>query len=119
MDMEKFLRDNQPELPEEGEFLIETNARLSNMEGLKNFVDADRQRGRMAILIALSSGLILGFLATLLVMLYPFPAIEVCPAVFDKMIVMLHERKEVFIALFAGCSVALGVMFMIRKKEVF
>ena len=119
MDIEKYLRDNKPEMPEEGQFLIETNARLSNIEGLKNCVDADRQRGRQALVIALLSGLILGCLVTLLITRYPIPPIEARPAAFDKFIAMLHEWEEVFIALIAGCSIVLGVMVLVRKKEAF
>ena len=45
MDIEQYLRDNKPEMPEEGQFLVETNARLRNVEGVKKCVDEDLRRG--------------------------------------------------------------------------
>lgn len=116
-DIEQYLRENKPEMPEEGQFLIETNARLSNVEGIKRCVDEDRHRGRKALVIALAAGFVLGCLMTLLVMFYPAPSIEANPVFFDKLMAGLQEWKEVFIALIAVCAIALGVVFMGRKKE--
>ena len=45
-DIEQYLRDNAPGIPDEGQFLIETNARLRNVEGIKQTVDTERRRGR-------------------------------------------------------------------------
>ena len=49
-DLEQFLRDNAPETPEEGQFLLETNARLNAVEGIKKTVDGERHRGRVALI---------------------------------------------------------------------
>jgi len=117
MDIEQYLRDNKPEIPEEGQFLIETNARLSNVEGVKKCVDEDRHRGRMALILALAAGLVLGCLATLLVVFYPLPSIEVDQSALAKVVAGLKEWKEFLIILIAACAVALGVVFMTRKKE--
>ena len=117
MDIEQYLRDNKPEMPEEGQFLVETNARLRNVEGVKKCVDEDRHRGRVALIIALGAGLVLGCLATLLVVFYPMPSIEVNSSALAKAVAGLKEWKEFLIALIAGCAIALGVVFMSRKKE--
>lgn len=117
MNIEQYLRDNKPEMPEEGQFLIETNARLCNVEGVKKCVDEDRHRGRMALIIALGAGLVLGCLATLLVVFYPRPSIEVDQSTLAKAVAGLQEWKEFLIAIIAGCAIALGVVFMSRKKE--
>ena len=45
-DIEQILREGKPELPDEGAFLIETNARLSKVEGIKQEVDGERRRGQ-------------------------------------------------------------------------
>lgn len=116
-DIEQYLRENKPEMPEEGQFLIETNARLSHVEGIKRCVDEDRHRGRTALVIALAAGFVLGCVATFLVLFYPAPHMEVPPGAFDKIIASLQEWKEVFIALIALCAIALGVVFMGRKRE--
>jgi len=117
MDIEQYLRDNKPEMPEEGQFLVETNARLCNVEGVKKCVDEDRHRGRVALIIALGAGLVLGCLATLLVVIYPFPSIEVNQSALAKVVAELLKWKAFLIALIAGCAIALGVVFMSRKKE--
>ena len=116
-DIEQYLRENNPEMPEEEQFLIETNARLNNVEGIKRCVDEDRHRGRTALVIALVVGLVLGCLVTLLVMFYPAPSIGASSVAWGKLISGLQEWKEVFIALIAACAIALGVVFMSRKKE--
>ena len=69
-DIEQYLRDNAPETPAEGQFLIETNARLNAVEGIKKTVDGERRRGRIALIVALAAGLVLGCLITLLVLFY-------------------------------------------------
>lgn len=119
MDIEQYLRDNKPDMPEEGQFLVETNARLRNVEGVKKCVDEDRHHGRMALIIALGAGLVLGCLATLLVVFYPLPSIEVNSSTLAKFVAGLQEWKEFLIALIAGCAIALGVVIMTRKKEAF
>ena len=119
MDIEQYLSDNKPEMPEEGQFLVETNARLRNVEGVKKCVDEDRHRSRMALIIALGAGLVLGCLATLLVLFYPLPSFEVSSSAFAKAMAGLMEWKEFLIALVAGCAIALGVVFLTRKKEAF
>lgn len=119
MDIEQYLRDNKPEMPEEGQFLVETNARLCNVEGVKKCVDEDRHRGRIALIIALAVGLGLGCLATLLLVFCPLPSIEVGQSVIAKFMVGLKEWQEFLITFVAVCAIALGVVFMTRKKEAF
>ena len=118
MDIEQYLRDNKPEMPEEGQFLVETNARLCNVEGVKKCVDEDRHRGRKALIIALVTGIVLGCLTSMLVALYPLPSIEINHSVIAKAVATLQEWKEFLIALIAGCSIALGVILITRESSV-
>lgn len=115
--IEQYLRDNKPDIPEEGQFLIETNARLSKVEGIKLCVEEDHHHGRTALVIALAGGFLLGCLVTLLIMLYPLPSIIVDSASFDSIIAKLQEWRDVFIAMIAACAIVLGVVFMTRKEE--
>ena len=119
MDIEQYLRDNKPEMPEEGQFMVETNARLRNVEGIKKCVDEDLRRSRMALIIALAVGLGLGCLATLWVVFYPMPSIEVGQSDIALIMAGLMEWKEFLIVLVAGCAIALGVVFMTRNNEAF
>lgn len=119
MDIEQYLRDNKSQMPEEGQFLVETNARLCNVEGVKKCVDEDRSHGRMALIIGVAVGLCLGCLVTLLVLYCPLPSIGAGQKVFARMITGLKEVKEYLIVLVAGCAIALGMVFITRKKEAF
>jgi hypothetical protein len=102
-DFEQFLRDNAPETPEEGQFLLETNARLNAVEGIKKTVDVERRRGRKALIVALVAGLVIGCVVTLVLMFCPVGS--------------LQESKEFFWGLIAVCSLALGIL-LLKKKEV-
>ena len=119
MDIEQYLRDNKPEMPEEGQFLVETNARLCNVEGVKKCVDEDRHHGRITLVIALAAGLVLGCLTSLLITLYPLPSIEINHSAIAKAVATLQEWKEFLISLVAVCAIALGLVFLTRTKEAF
>ena len=106
-DFEQFLRDNAPETPEEGQFLLETNARLNAVEGIKKTVDGARRRGRIALIVALVAGLVIGSGVTLFLMLCPNTSLP------------LQALKEVFWGLIAVCSVVLGIMFLKKKEAAF
>ena len=117
-DIEQYLRQNKPETPDEGQFIIETNARLSNVEGIKGTVDAERHRGRLMLVIALVAGLVIGCLFTLFVVFFPVPSIETELSVFSKAILSLKEWEALLLVPVAACAIALGIFLMNRKKEV-
>ena len=114
-DLEQFLRDNAPETPEEGQFLLETNARLDAVEGIKKTVDGERRRGRIALIVALVAGIVIGSGLALVLTLYPVQALQ--SSALSKILGKLQEWKELIWGLIAVCSVALGILFM-KKKEV-
>lgn len=117
-DIEQILRDNKPELPDEGAFLIETNARLSKVEGIKQEVDGERHRSRRALVIALAAGLCAGILLTLLVMFYPVPSFTEDLSTLAKAAAALQNYKYFLFIPVAGCAIALGLLLMNRKREV-
>lgn len=116
-DIEQYLRENRPGTPSEDQFLIETNARLSQVEGIKQTVDGERRRGRVALVIALVVGLIIGCLVTLFVMFYPLPSPEAGSSFIAKTAESLREWQVLLFLPVAGCAIALGVLFVTRKKE--
>ena len=118
-DIEQFLRDNTPEMPDEGQFLIETNARLNAVEGIKRTVDGERRRGRIALIIALVSGLVLGCLVTLLVLFYPVQPLKMDNAAFTKTLEWLQNGKEILFGVVACFAIALGLVLMSKKREAF
>ena len=70
-DIEQFLRDNKPQTPTEDNFIIEMNARLEAVEGIKRTVAEEHRRGRRLMLAALGTGLILGGLVSAVLILHP------------------------------------------------
>ena len=118
-DIEQFLRENAPETPDEGQFLIEANARLNAVEGIKKTVDGERRRGRIALIIALAAGLALGCLVTLLVLFHPIQPLQVDNSVVTKVVDSLQNNKEVLFGAVACLAIALGLVLMTRKREAF
>ena len=113
-DIEQFLRDNAPETPAEGQFMIETNARLNAVEGIKKEVDGVHRRGRIALIIALAAGLVLGCVITLLVLFYPVQPAD--NTAFTQALEALQDKKDFLYGAIALFAIALGVVSL-RKKE--
>jgi hypothetical protein len=115
-DIEQFLRDNAPETPAEGQFMIETNARLNAVEGIKKEVDGVHRRGRIALILALIAGLVIGCLLTLQVIFHPIqPATDSSLA---KALETLQDKQEILFICIAILALSLGVVFMRKKEEV-
>ena len=115
-DIEQYLRENAPETPDEGQFMIETNARLNAVEGIKKTVDGEHRHWRRVLLITLVAGLVLGCLLTLLVIFHPIqPAADT--TAFTKAIEALQDKKEILFGFIAVCAIVLGVVSVTRRKE--
>ena len=115
-DIEQFLRENAPETPDEGQFLIETNARLDSVEGIKKTVDGEHRRWRKALVVTLAIGLVLGCLLTVLVIFYP---VQADSSSFAKTLEALKGGKEILMGFIACCAIGLGVLSMTKKREAF
>ena len=116
-DIEHYLRENKPETPAEGQFLIETSARLNAVEGIRQEVVRSRRRGRIALVIALAAGLVLGCLATAVVLLYPVEPLRAEQTFLTGFVATLQGAKEYLFGLIAACALALGLLAVTRKKE--
>ena len=116
-DLEQFLRDNKPETPDEGQFMIEMNARLNQVEGIKQTVDGENRRWRKALIITLVAGLVLGSALTALVMLHPLPALGVDESALTKAVEFLQAKREYLFIFIAACATALGVVFLSGRRQ--
>ena len=105
-DIEQFLRENVPETPDEGQFLIETNARMDSVEGIKKTVDGEYRRWRKALVILL----------TLLAVFWP---VQTDNSSLSKTVEALKGGKEILMGFVACCAIGLGIMSMTKKREVF
>ena len=117
-DIEQYLRENAPEMPAEGQFMIETNARLNAVEGIKKTVDGERRNGRIALIVALAAGLVLGCVITLLVLFMPAQPAASGTSAFAKALEALQDKQEFLFGGVALLAVALGVVSLRKKEEV-
>ena len=116
-DIEQFLRDNSPETPDEGQFMIELNARLNQVEGIKKTVDGENRRWRVAILIALVAGLVLGCAVTALVLLFPVESLQWDESFLTKTVQTLQSYRSILFGFVAVCAISLGVFFLSGRRQ--
>lgn len=117
--IEEFLRSNKPQLKDDPTFLLETNRRLKQVEGIKAEVDRQRSNGRIALIVALAIGILLG--ATIVFIGY------ICPVDLNKLnqgalagiIVFLTTWKEYFLILAAALSLSLSYILSRTRKAAF
>ena len=70
-DIEDFLRENKPQVKEDPTFILQAQRRMEQVEGIKAEVDRQSHRGRIALIAALVTGLVIGIAATAIAFLYP------------------------------------------------
>ncbi len=116
-DIEQFLRENAPDMPDDGQFMVETNARLNSVEGIKKTVDGERRRWRKALVIALVVGLAVGCLLTLLVLFCPFEPVQAEDSTLIKALEAMQHGKEFLFGIIAALAIALGVVSITKKRE--
>ena len=116
-DIEQYLRENAPQTPEEDQFLIETNARLDAVEGIKKTVDGERRRWRITLIVTLATGLALGCLVTLLALFYPIQPSQASASAWTKALEAIQGQKEILMGFVAVCAVALGILSLTKKRE--
>ena len=117
--IEEFLRSNKPQLKDDPTFLLETNRRLNQVEGIKAEVDRQRSNSRIALIVALAIGILLG--ATIVFIGY------ICPVDLNKLnqgalagiIVFLTTWKEYFLILAAAISLSLSYILSRTRKAAF
>ena len=123
-DIEEILRENAPQIPDEGQFMIETAARLKSVEGLKGEVEHSHRRGRVAMIIALAAGIALGGIAVLMVLhpadisgLLPDDAAAGIPLV-DKLLATARANiRDIIIILVAATALAFGLTTLTSRRE--
>lgn len=90
-------------------FLMETNRRLSEVEGIKQEVDRQRRHGRLALISALVSGLVVGVLLATLVFLHPIDIAALESGVIPDAYAFIEKWRYALLPLIAGCAIALGL----------
>ena len=70
--IEEFLRDNKPVVKDDPTFLLETQRRMKQVEGIKAEVDRQRVHGSMALIVTLVIGIVIGAFAVFVGYICPF-----------------------------------------------
>lgn len=115
-DIEEFLRENKPVAKEDPTFILETNRRLEQVEGIKAEVDRQRKNGRAALVITLAAGLALGVLVTALAFLYPVDPQSVGGGLWQSVMAFLQTWKYYLVYPVAALAVTLSIMLSRSKK---
>ena len=115
-DLEEFLRENKPQVKEDPTFILETQHRMEQVEGIKAEVDRQHCRGRLALIIALVGGLVIGVLATTLAILYPIDVESVGEGLWQSVRLFLQNYRQYLLLPVALLSIALGVV--LSRKPV-
>lgn len=117
--IEEFLRSNKPQLKDDPTFLLETNRRLKQVEGIKTEVDRQRTHGRMALIVALLLGIVIGATAVIIGYICPVDLNKLNQGALAGIIVFLTTWKEYFLILAAALSVSLSYILSRTRKAAF
>ena len=116
-DIESFLRENRPQVKDNPTFLLEVQRKMREVEGIKSEVDRQRKSGRIALVVTLVFGLLLGALTMLLTYLIPVDEL-VDIDIFASIRLCVEPIKEYLIVPLIACVVALfSVLYTSRQNS--
>ena len=116
-DIESFLRENRPQVKDNPTFLLEVQRKMCEVEGIKSEVDRQRKYGRIALVVTLVFGLLLGALTMLLTYLIPMDELTDAD-VFASIRLCVEPIKEYLIVPLIACIVALlAVLYTSRQNS--
>ena len=115
-DIESFLRENRPQVKDNPTFLLEVQRKMREVEGIKAEVDRQQKYGRIALVITLVFGLLLGALTMLLAYLVPVDEL-IDTDIFASIRLCVEPIKEYLIVPLIACIVALlAVLYTSRQN---
>ena len=116
-DIESFLRENRPQVKDNPTFLLEVQRKMREVEGIKSEVDRQRKYGRIALVVTLVFGLLLGALTMLLTYLIPMDELTDAD-IFASIRLCVEPIKEYLIVPLIACAVALlAVLYTSRQNS--
>ena len=105
-DIESYLKENRPQVKDDPTFLLEVQRKMRAVDGVKSEIDRQRKYGRIALLVTLILGLLLGALTMLLAYLFPVNEL-VDVSMFASLRLYFEPLREYLIVPLAVCVVAL------------
>ena len=115
--IEEFLRENKPIVKDDPTFLLETNRRLKSVEGIKAEVDRQRVQGRMALIVTLVIGIVIGAFAVLIGYMHPFDLEQMKEGFLFNTLIFLQTWKQYLIIPVAILSVSLSLVLSSANKR--
>ena len=116
-DIESFLRENRPQVKDNPTFLLEVQRKMCEVEGIKAEVDRQQKYGKIALVITLVFGLLLGALTMLLAYLVPVDEL-IDTDIFASIRLGVEPIKEYLIVPLIACVVALlAVLYTSRQNS--
>ena len=115
-EIEDFLRENKPVVKDNPTFILEARRRMEAVEGIKAEVDRQRCYGRLALIITLMAGLLLGVVATAIAFLYPIDTESVGKGVLDSIRLFLTTWKQYLLLPVALLAIALSLVLISGKR---
>lgn len=116
-DIESFLRENRPQVKDNPTFLLEVQRKMREVEGIKSEVDRQRKYGRIALVVTLVFGLLLGALTMLLTYLIPMDELTDTD-IFASIRLCIEPIKEYLIVPLIACAIALfTVLYSSRQNS--
>ena len=116
-DIESFLRENRPQVKDNPTFLLEVQRKMREVEGIKSEMDRQRKYGRIALVVTLVFGLLLGALTMLLAYLVPVDEL-IDTDIFASIRLCVEPIKEYLIVPLIACVVALlAVLYTSRQNS--
>jgi len=117
--IEEFLRNTKPQVKDDPTFLLETQRRMKQVEGIKAEVDRQRVQGRMTLIVTLVIGIVIGAVATFIGYVCPFSQENVADSAFAGILLFITAWKQYFFILLAALSVSLSLLLARTRKAGF
>lgn len=116
--IELYLKENKPPKPEDENFLIEMNAKLDAVEGIKTEVDSQRRMGRAVLVLTLFIGLAVGLFVAAFIILHPVKPSNLGQEFFKRILDFIYEWKTYIIFPIAITAIILPLVLFKGKREV-
>lgn len=116
--IEEFLHNNKPQVKDDPTFLLETQRRMKQVEGIKAEVDRQRSHSRVTLIVTLIIGIVVGVVATFIGYICPFN-LDTKAGTMARIILFLTTWKQYFFILAAALSVSLALLLSRTRKAAF
>ena len=116
--IEEFLRGHKPQVKDDPTFLLETQRRMKQVEGIKAEVDRQRSHSRVTLIVTLIIGIVVGVVATFIGYICPFN-LDTKAGTMASIILFLTTWKQYFFILAAALSVSLALLLSRTRKAAF